>query len=57
MFEGEGIVYRATKESQQKLIVEWLVDVYTSMPGQTIRNAWMKKGSASFKTTNQQVPN
>jgi len=44
MLEGAGFVDGAAKEPLQKLVAEWLVDVSTSIPGQTIRNAWMKTG-------------
>jgi hypothetical protein len=46
--EGEGIVNGAAEESSWKLVAEWLVDVYSNIPGQTERNAWMKKGYAWF---------
>jgi hypothetical protein len=36
MLEGEGIVNQAAKEPSWKLVVEWLVDVYTNVPGQTV---------------------
>jgi hypothetical protein len=42
---GRGIVNGAAKEPSRKLVVEWLVDVYSNIPGQMLRNAWMKKGS------------
>jgi hypothetical protein len=50
MLEGEGIVNGAAKEPLRKLVAEWLVDVYSNIPGQTVRNAWMKKGYEWFKT-------
>ncbi len=40
---GYGIVDDVTKEPSPKLVVEWLIDVYINLPGQTVRNAWMKK--------------
>ena len=48
MLEGEGIVNGAAKEPSPKLVAEWLVDVYNNIPGQTVRNAWMKKGYEQF---------
>ena len=42
MLEGEGIVDGAAKEPLWKLVAEWLIDVYTSVPGQMVRNALMK---------------
>ena len=44
MLEGEGIVEGAAKEPSWKLVAKWLVDVYTSIPGQTVRNSWMRTG-------------
>ena len=46
--EGEGIVNGAAEESSRKLVAEWLVDVYSNIPGQTVRYAWMKKGFEWF---------
>jgi hypothetical protein len=48
MLEGEGIVDGVAKEPTRKLVAEWLVSVYTNMSGQTVRNAWMKKGYEWF---------
>ncbi len=50
MLESEGFVDGAAKEPSpsQKLVAEWLIDVYTSIPGQTVRNEWMKTGFACF---------
>ncbi len=42
---GRGDRQWAAKEPSRKLVAEWLVDVYSNIPGQTLRNAWMKKGS------------
>jgi hypothetical protein len=36
MLEGEGIVNGAAKEPLQKLVVEWLVDVFSNIPGQMV---------------------
>jgi hypothetical protein len=44
MIEGEGIKDGAAKELSRKLLAEWVLDVYTNFPAQTLRNAWMKKG-------------
>jgi hypothetical protein len=43
MLEGEGIYDEAAKEPSQKLVAEHSINVYTSTPGQPVRNAWMKK--------------
>jgi len=45
---GDGIVNGIAKEPSQKLVAEWLIDVYTNFPGQTVRNAWMKTGFEGF---------
>ena len=44
MIEGDGIVDVAAKEPSRKLVAGWILDVYKNIPGQTARNAWMKKG-------------
>ena len=48
MLEGDGIVDGVAKEPSQKLVAEWLVDVYTNMDAKTVRNAWMKHGFEWF---------
>ena len=48
MLDGEGVINGAANEPSRKLVAEWLVDVYTNIPGQTVRNAWMKKGYEWF---------
>jgi hypothetical protein len=48
MIEGDGIVDSAAKEPSRKLVAEWLLGVYKNIPGQTVRNAWMKKGFKWF---------
>ena len=48
MMEGDGIVNGAAKEPSRKLVAEWLVEVYSSLPAQTVRNAWMKTGFKWF---------
>mgnify|MGYP006214242181 CR=1 FL=1 len=48
MMEGDGIIHRAAKEPSRKLVAEWLVEVYSSLPAQTVRNAWMKTGFKWF---------
>ncbi len=44
MVAGDRIVDDVAKEPSRKLVIEWLIDVYINLPGQTVRNAWMKKG-------------
>ena len=43
MLDGEGMVNGAAKEPTQKIMAEWVLEVYNTIPGQTARNAWMKK--------------
>jgi hypothetical protein len=42
MMEGEGIVEGNAKEPTCKIVVEWLVNVYTSIPEEMGKNAWKK---------------
>jgi hypothetical protein len=44
MMGGLGIVDGTTKEPSRKLVAKWIVEVYSSVPSQIGRNAWMKKG-------------
>lgn len=37
MLVGERIVDGAAKESSEKLVAEWHLDVYTSTPGEMVR--------------------
>ena len=52
MLEGEEIVDGAAKETSWKFVAEQLVDVYTSIPGQVVRNAWMKTVFKWFQEIN-----
>ena len=38
-----GIENGAMKEPSKLLVVEWLMDVYSSIPPEPVRSAWMKK--------------
>ena len=49
MLDEYWIVSGATKETLQILVVEWLDDIYMSIPVKTRRNAWMKKDLHSLK--------
>ena len=40
MTEGEGIVDGTAKEPTHKMVAEWLVEVYNSMPDGIVRNVW-----------------
>lgn len=44
MIEGDGIVDRIAKELSCKMVVEWIVQVYKSIPEEIGSNAWKKKG-------------
>jgi hypothetical protein len=48
VLEGEGFVDGATKEPTQKLVVEWIVDVYNTISSEMGWNAWQKKGFEWF---------
>ena len=48
MIDGDGLVNSVAKEPSKKLVVEWILEVYNHIPGQTARNAWMKKGYEWF---------
>jgi hypothetical protein len=43
MTEGDGIVNRMTKELFCKMVMEWLIQVYKSIPEKIGQNAWKKK--------------
>ena len=44
----DGIVNGIAKEPSCQQVANWLVDVYTSIPTNVDRNAWMKSGYAWF---------
>ena len=45
ILDGDGLVNGVAKvPSRKKMVTEWLFDVYKNIQGQTVRNAWMKKG-------------
>jgi len=44
MLEGKRIVERAAKNPSQKMVVAWIIDVYTNVSNRTGRNAWQKNG-------------
>ena len=43
MIDGDGLVSGVEKEPSRKMVAEWILEVYNHIPGQTARNAWMKK--------------
>ena len=55
MLERTAIDDGAAKGPLQKLVAEWLIDVYTSIPDRTVRNARIKQDSNGFKTKNKQL--
>ena len=48
MTDGEGIVDSVAKEPFHKVVAEWLVKTYTTMPETIGRNAWMSNGFEWF---------
>ncbi len=44
MTEGGGIADGTAKEPTRKMVAEWLVEVYNSMPDGMVRNSWKKTG-------------
>ena len=48
MVTGEGMVNGSAKEPTRQLVAEWAVEVYKTIPVQTVRNSWMKKGFEWF---------
>ena len=44
MMEGDGIVDGVAKEPSCKMMVEWVLQVYESIPEAIGRNAWKKQG-------------
>ncbi len=45
---GDGIVNVIAKEPTRQLVTEWAVEVYKSLPAQTVQNARMKSGFEWF---------
>ena len=43
MTDGAGICNRIAKEPNRKQVVEWLLEAYTTMPTEIVRNAWKKE--------------
>ena len=48
MTDGEGIEDGVAKEPSHKMVAEWLVEAYTTMPEVIGKNAWMKDGFKWF---------
>ena len=48
MLDGDGLLNGVAKEPSRKMVAKWLLYVYKNIPGQTARNAWMKKGYEWF---------
>ena len=42
--EGDGIVDGVAKEPSRKLVAEWVVEVYNSIPEEIGQNSWKRKG-------------
>jgi hypothetical protein len=43
MLDGDGLVNGAAKEPTRKVVAEWVLEAYNSIPNQTAKNAWLKK--------------
>lgn len=43
MLDGDGLVNGAAKEPTRKIVAEWVLEAYNSIPNQTAKNAWLKK--------------
>ena len=48
MIDGDVLLHSVAKEPSRKMVVGWILEVYNNIPGQTARNAWMKKGYEWF---------
>jgi hypothetical protein len=44
MLDGDGVVDGSAKEHMKKMVVEWIIGTYNAMSGETVQNAWKKKG-------------
>jgi hypothetical protein len=44
MMDDAGVVNRIAKEPPRKQAVAWLLEAYTTMHEEIIRNAWKKEG-------------
>ena len=50
MTDGEGFQDGVMKEPSHKVVAEWLVETYTTMPETIERNASMNNGFEWFKS-------
>ena len=48
MIDGDGLVNGVAKEPSRIMVVEWVWEIYNNIEGQTVRNAWIKKGYKWF---------
>ena len=48
MAAGEGIIDGIAKEPTEKMVAEWLIEVYSTMPEAIGRSAWTKMGLEWF---------
>ena len=44
MMDGDGIFDGVAKESSRKMVAEWIIQVYESIPEKIGQNAWTKQG-------------
>jgi hypothetical protein len=43
MLDGDGLVNGTAKEPTRKIVAEWVLEAYNSIPNQTAKNAWLKE--------------
>ena len=48
MIDGDGLVNGVAKEPSRIMVVESVWEIYNNIEGQTVRNAWIKKGYKWF---------
>ncbi len=41
---GAGIMNGIAKEPPRKQVTEWLLEAYSTMPEEIVRNTWKKQG-------------
>jgi len=44
MMDGAGVVNGIAKEPSRKQVAEWLLEAYTTIPEEIVRNVWKKVG-------------
>ena len=44
MMDGAGVMNGIAKEPHHKQVAKWLLEAYTMVPEEIVRNAWKKEG-------------